>query len=398
MKTITIRNFGPIDDCSNEVIKVYPITVFCGLQGAGKSTVAKLISTFSWMEKALVRGDIKQTKRSITARMLKKHCSFHRLENYFRESSELHYESDAYIFHYENGKFSIDKKEKTKFLMPKIMYVPAERNFMTVVEHTDKLKELPESLFELISEYEKALKSCTKQSSLPIEDYSIQYDNSTKTTWLFHKNENKVKLTEASSGFQSLAPLILVTRYISDIINNKSKLLPSNISLEIQNRMDSRIKALLKDDKIDDVLRRSLIMQQSSLYQNDYFINIVEEPEQNLYPTSQKNILFELLSVYNSNRKNQLIMTTHSPYLIDYLTLSIKAKSIKTSSIENKNIINNLVPAKAQVRGKDVCIYQVDNGKVTRLNTFDDMPSDTNLLNTELNNTNEVFAKLLELE
>jgi hypothetical protein len=33
--------------------------------------------------------------------------------------------------------------------MPKIMYVPAERNFLTVVEHPDLLKEIPQSLFVL---------------------------------------------------------------------------------------------------------------------------------------------------------------------------------------------------------------------------------------------------------
>jgi predicted ATP-dependent endonuclease of OLD family len=45
-----------------------------------------------------------------------------------------------------------------------------------------------------------------------------------------------------------------------------------------------------------------------------YFINIVEEPEQNLLPDTQIRMLFSLLSYRNLNEKNKLIVTTHSPY------------------------------------------------------------------------------------
>ena len=41
----------------NAPIEIKKVTFFIGNQGSGKSTVAKLISIFSWIEKALVRGD-----------------------------------------------------------------------------------------------------------------------------------------------------------------------------------------------------------------------------------------------------------------------------------------------------------------------------------------------------
>lgn len=55
-----LKNFGPIGPGLSDNggwIDFQRVTVFIGNQGAGKSTVAKLFSTFSWMEKALVRGD-----------------------------------------------------------------------------------------------------------------------------------------------------------------------------------------------------------------------------------------------------------------------------------------------------------------------------------------------------
>ena len=60
MSRIRIRDFGPIKEGNQSDdgwIDIKKVTIFIGNQGAGKSTVAKLISTFTWIEKALVRGD-----------------------------------------------------------------------------------------------------------------------------------------------------------------------------------------------------------------------------------------------------------------------------------------------------------------------------------------------------
>ena len=64
MSKIRIKNFGPIKEGYIENggwISIDKVTVFIGNQGSGKSTVAKLISTFSWIEKAIYRGDIDDT-------------------------------------------------------------------------------------------------------------------------------------------------------------------------------------------------------------------------------------------------------------------------------------------------------------------------------------------------
>ena len=71
MKEIEIKNFGPITIGYNGSMPVSPVTIFCGNQGAGKSTVAKLISTFTWMEKALIRGDVALNKKTDNASFLK---------------------------------------------------------------------------------------------------------------------------------------------------------------------------------------------------------------------------------------------------------------------------------------------------------------------------------------
>ena len=42
---------------------------------------------------------------------------------------------------------------------------------------------------------------------------------------------------------------------------------------------------------------------------------IVEEPELNLFPETQKDLIYDLLEMINSGR-DHLLMTTHSPYLL----------------------------------------------------------------------------------
>ena len=93
-----------------------------------------------------------------------------------------------------------------------------------------------------------------------------------------------------------------------------------------------------------------------------------------------------------------MILTTHSPYLIDYTTLSVKAASITPKTEDAQKRLDKIVPPNSRVTGSDVCIYQIDGGRISEVEKYDDMPSDDNMLNRELNDTNELFAQLLELE
>lgn len=278
--------------------------------------------------------------------------------------------------------------------MPKIMYVPAERNFISVVEHPETLKEIPDSLFVLFSEYDKARKALRKEIDLPIKGYSFLYDKLNNVSWLTGK-DFKVRISEAASGFQSLIPMTLVTRYITHIIR-KGDLASTN--LQVKNAIDKRIATILSDDSIDENMRRLLISQQSSMLKYGKFVNIIEEPEQNLFPTAQRNILYDLFAAYNDKPDNHLIITTHSPYMIDYTSLAVKAASISPKNEKQAKKLEKIVPELSRLKGENICVYQIRDGKIMTLEKYDDMPSDDNFLNKELSDTNELFGQLLELE
>ena len=91
MSKIRIKNFGPIKEGFLEddgFLDIKKVTIFIGNQGSGKSTVAKLISTMTWIEKVLTRGDYSSKDFTNHSRFRKIYCGYHRIENYFLNSSK----------------------------------------------------------------------------------------------------------------------------------------------------------------------------------------------------------------------------------------------------------------------------------------------------------------------
>lgn len=90
MKRILLQNIGPIRNHKGVWVGMHKVTALCGPQGAGKSTIAKMLSTMCWLEKALTRGDFLPKELMTYDRFRKKYCSFHNIQNYFTEKALLH--------------------------------------------------------------------------------------------------------------------------------------------------------------------------------------------------------------------------------------------------------------------------------------------------------------------
>ncbi|NDW13202.1 ATP-binding protein [Bacteroides sp. 214] len=401
MSKIRINQFGPIKDglLDSDWIEIKKVTIFIGNQGSGKSTIAKLISTFTWIEKALVRGDYEKEWFEKEGRFREEYLNYHRLENYFKSDSLIEYQGDVYTITYKNDSLTINESRGT-YPLPQIMYIPAERNFISYVKSPKELRLTSESLQGFLTEFDHAKSDMKELLKLPINNVDLEYIDSTDSLMIKGDDYN-LNILEASSGFQSLVPLFLVSRYLAKRVEAQSRN-KETMSNEERTRFKKNVADIMNNNDLTDIQKREAISAIASKFNKTAFINIVEEPEQNLFPSSQWEMLQSLLEFNNMNEGNKLIMTTHSPYIINYLTLAVKAHELKNKNCNDDIIsqIEKIVSLKAAVNPTDLAIYELDetNGAAQKLGNYKGLPSDENYLNNRLEESNDSFVKLLNLE
>jgi predicted ATPase len=405
MSKIKIKNFGPIKEGYQQddgFIDIKKVTVFIGNQGSGKSTVAKTISTLTWLEKAINRGDVELGK--ITQKYFYDIFQYQRIHKYFKDNTEIEYLGDRmtirYAKHLDYPEIIIKSGEN--FYVPKIMYVPAERNFLSAVQNAFGIKNLPDTLYTFAEELRKGqLELKGDLLLLPIGEIKYKYKEDNDTSYLLGE-DFELNLLDSSSGYQSFVPLYLVTKFLSDELQKGENVSREQLNVEQSVRRNNEIAKIMFDEAITESQKNQKVKEIDAKYLNTCFINIVEEPEQNLFPVSQQKMLNSLLIFNNLKSENKLIITTHSPYLVNDITLSVKAHELKEKirTDELKSRLARIVPLTATINPDDLAIYELNEkiGTIKKLGNFEGIPSDKNFLNTSLRNGNQQFDSLLEIE
>lgn len=404
MSRIRIKNFGPIREGFIENdgwLDVEKVTVFIGNQGSGKSTVAKLISTLSWIEKDLFRSDGSTIRFRKQERIFKKHLEYHRIDGYLKSNTEIHYEGEAYRIAYKPGSNLEIQEMGTNYILPKITYFPAERNFVSSVKKSrsgQKLTLWSQSLQEFKETFQEAKESFREKETihLPLGNVELEYNKLNDVLYV-KGSDYKIQLADSASGFQSFVPLFVVADYVS-------KLLESEQEMDEQQRETFKKESakILNDKTYTEEQKRILLSNLAAQFNIKRTLNIIEEPEQNLFPTSQQGMLNKLFEFNNKVTSNKLVITTHSPYIINYLMLAIKASEIekKAKDKDVKSKLYEIVPEKAITPLQHVAIYELDErtGTISRLKQSFGLPSNENYLNNQLGETNALFSKLIEIE
>ena len=130
MRRLIIRNVGPIKRVDIQLNKV---NVFIGPQSSGKSTIAKVLSTCSWIEKGVATtmddGFVADAEAFISLM-----SDFHKMTKYFDEASEVLFETDVVRISLKGKDFNLKLKDQEAYHREKICYVPSERNSVTLPE------------------------------------------------------------------------------------------------------------------------------------------------------------------------------------------------------------------------------------------------------------------------
>jgi predicted ATPase len=372
MKSLEILNIGPIKEVKIDLNK---INVFIGEQSVGKSTIAKIISYCQWAEKRFLLD------QGFNYKFSEQFINFHRIdENYFYEDSFFKYETDFVSISYRGieHKPEIKKKnENSNFLKSKNIYIPSERNFVSTVPNLGRFTETTDNIMSFVYDWYGAKKQYLEENALPILNLNIKYHHreDTDSDILTLENDGReISLKKASSGLQSIVPLMALINYLTDGFFKKSKSNSVNekeaTSSLLQKMLDqlNHKKNEIHDLSGSDVKKILKIVNNRMIYHHTNFI--IEEPEQNLFPKTQKDLIYFLLNKINStDRNHSLTLTTHSPYVLYAINNCIMASIVSEKLSEEEKA--HLKSFNSKIDPKSISVYQIKDGLVHSIQGVD---------------------------
>ena len=355
--TLTIQHIGPIEDVT---LPIRRLTILIGEQGAGKSTIAKVLSFCLWVEKECSMSQSFDAF-AVPGYFVTSLERFHKMKGYLREDSFIRYTSDTLAFTYERERFEAEwRLGRWDYLRRKTLYLPAERNMISVVENWFDINLPDNSTRSMLREWEYARKHYPRQDFVSILDRAEYYYGQSDGEDYLLSSDAQVRMKEASSGFQSLVPLVVLlqfygydyyVKYFSDYIS----ILQTQRSVDAFRRSYAEVvgrELTDKENKLIQVFRESGIPPSplGESYAHTLVDNertreamklahnlmvphdttfVIEEPELSLYPSAQADLLRYIVRVVLSpDFGHSVLMTTHSPYMLAALSTLITASEV----------------------------------------------------------------------
>lgn len=348
MSTIQIQHIGALKDTGELPIK--RVTLFLGPQGAGKSTLMKILCYCRWVEKEIMKDLKNKDWYTHYKRFFKGLSEFHRLpQSFFSSDSSIVYKGDLVAIIWSlgknkgNAKVSVSKSDFARRRHnPKLAFIPAERNLVSAVQNIDRnyRSNSRDVLFNFILELEEAKQAYTIDNKLALSIMpGLSYYQSEGTNLIWHEEGQYVlNAFYVASGIQSAFPVDVISSYLHTQVGRLSPMSMSELSAVLLGLLSTGEK--LPDD-ISDRLSR---LEKSFLYSSMQLY--IEEPEQSLFPESQRRLMFRLLQIISSVKEmekkawaepyaSSLVFTTHSPYLLSVINTQFAVARARLDLKEN---------------------------------------------------------------
>ena len=340
MASLHIKHFGPIEDSTK--IECTPLMVLIGRQSSGKSTFMKVLCFCRWIEKrVMVSTDDIINQYTHYGRFVKELKQFHRLnDDYFKDNSSIEYNGDTIVIEYHGGtnpKISRKADFAQRRYNSKICYIPAERNLVAALQNIDRAYKATERdvLFNFIYEWDEAKSPSTRSNPYKLSvtgdfSYACQSGNDL----IIRKDGTESPAFYASSGIQSVTPLDVMSHYMMSQVGERAPMSMSDLNA------------------IQEPNSKRLTYQSAQVF--------IEEPEQNLYPESQRLIILSLVKALAEAQKKEsepsmIMLTTHSPYILSVINVLLSA-SAASSKESGKGIIDSTL----LLNPSDVSGYFID--------------------------------------
>lgn len=316
-ESLYIRNLGPV----KEVIldDITPLTVLIGQSGCGKSTVMKVLSICRWVNKMVYlrqyfqMGNIKESPFKFDFR------------SYFKTSSVplnpdtvIKYVFDGTMILFDADGLRVNYSDSGFLSLEKICFITEKRNMISdLVSLRTNRKDAGFYLSEMLDDFVLAMRNY-ETIDLDYLGVRLRHTNS-KGADAYHVegigDEGErfdIRLNEASSGIQTVLPLVAVMSYYTD-------------KFDIVKRFNQTIFRMLSEtDSLKDFRPQMNIGEVPHRRVNF----LIEEPELSLDPESQTHLIDFMVGRCFSKKGDDLsdytvMLATHSPYIVNYLNLLI---------------------------------------------------------------------------
>jgi len=383
-ESIHIKNLGPIKDISLDDIR--PLTVFIGESGSGKSTLMKAIALFRWINKMQnIRSFLKHSNISKSPFRFRmdtylKNCGF---EKYISSNTKIIYETSFstghnYLLQLQGNKLigtsassSIIDQEELQF--NKVSFISETRNIIPLWAERGAASAgayLGFYFHEVFNDFDLA-SNVVKEIEFPYlhlkfivrkthfgKKYYVRGNDAT---------EYEIDLKSSSSGTQNAVSVTTIAEYFANHFNFDSAINESVLKFLGQSGRLTEFKPI---KNLGDISRK-------------IFLHI-EEPELSLYPDAQCQLIAKLISTcfLNGSNKVELMFATHSPYIINYLNLLVRAH-------DSKALIDD-----ANLAYEDLAVFIIEDGVNRNLKSLNSRLVNTNNLSNSITDIYHRYSSL----
>lgn len=358
-ESIIIKNFGPLTEV--EINDIKPLTVFIGKSAGGKSIIMKVIVLMRYIYKMVnIRSYLKNAKITRSPFKLRFNSLLHDgLKGMITAQTEIYYtveiNGNKYTLKYTNRGLQSDINIPDKDLIFfKEAYVSGMRSLIPIWASkavSVKGENLGFFFHETFNDFNDAT-DVIKEQKLEYMNLKMKVRKSGNRPKLFtieslQNDAVPIELRYASSGIQTSAPLVAIVHYFAQEFSFKDAF------------QRSVLNYLYKQDLLTKFTPR---INQNKL--GKYVHIHIEEVELSLAPEDQRAFMSNLVEeVFHKNKKDRklgLMVSTHSPYIVNHLNVLLRAGYFEKAR-ENYPFLEK----------DDIAVYRVNEGKIISLMATD---------------------------
>lgn len=423
MQEIFIRSFGPLQKVH---LPITDVMVLNGLQSSGKSTISKAIYFFKSMPELVFKAFLERhplvdelnknlviscRKRLVDIFGTTKHMSNFELRFNYSEDCSITITPEKSSGHarvkFSPGLMDVLKEAAVFFEEESNLKTDLAGDSLFRIERFKLAMTTREKIRQAFGESKEAmflpagrsLVSTLSEELRGIESYQI--DALTKEFVerilvmrdKFDKDfqglvEDRKKLTTAPIDFNRVNVAIEIAE---SILQGKYKWVRGEERIELND--NEYVKMKFSSSGQQEALWILLIIFQLIL-ENKSVFTVIEEPEAHLYPLTQYKMV-KLLCLYAAMPGQQIVITTHSPYIVSSINNHLLAYDVGQK--QEKAVAQRINPL-CWLNPNKVSAYFVQNGLVHDVFDREQAMIDPELIDSASQTINDDFDYLLDLE